>query len=148
MTTPDLQRLLDEAALRRLAFSYARAVDGNEPDLMATLFTVDAVVEGPGFTMQGRDQLRGIPAMVAQRFKGTLHCVMNQTVTIEGDTGHGETYTMAYHRYDTDDGQPMTLDWAIRYQDRFNRADGEWRFAYRRLVIEWTRNTPVEVPGR
>jgi len=147
MTAPDLQRLLDEAELRRLAVSYARAVDSNEPELMASLFAADAVVDGPGFRLEGRDQLRGVPAMVAERFKGTLHYVMNQTVAIDGDVAEGETYTMACHRYDTDDGRPMTLDWAIRYQDRYARTDGAWRYTHRRLVIEWTRNTPVDVPG-
>ena len=146
MTGPEVQRLLDEAELRRLAQSYARAVDRNEPDLMVTLFVPNAVVEGPGFRLEGRQQLRGIPAMVVARFKGTLHCVMNQTVTIDGDAAHGETYTLAYHRYDAEDGRPMTLDWAIRYQDRYERSGGAWRFTHRRLVIEWARHTPVELP--
>ena len=139
--------IADEWALRRLAEAYAHAADRNDPELMASLFLEDAVIEGPGFRLEGRAQIRTIPGMLAQRFRGTWHCVFNQRVTIEGAAAHGETYAMAHHRFDAEDGRPMTLDWAIRYQDRFAREAGEWRFAGRRLILEWTRTVAVELPG-
>jgi hypothetical protein len=80
-----------------------------------------------------------------QKFNGTMHCVFNQTVEIAGDTAQGETYCIAYHGIRGEDGRPMTLDWAIRYQDRFARRGQEWRIAYRLLVVEWTRTSPVEL---
>lgn len=86
-----------------------------------------------------------MPGSLAQKFHGTMHCVFNQTVTITGDTAQGETYCIAYHGIRGKDGRPMTLDWAIRYQDRFARRGPEWRIAYRRLVVEWTRTSPVEL---
>lgn len=137
--------LVDEWALRRLAQQYARAVDRNEPELFVSLFTEDAVVEGPGFRVAGREQIRTVPGMLVQRFRGTMHCVFNQTVTVEGDGAWGETYCIAYHGIGGEGGRPMTLDWAIRYQDRFVRRGGEWRFAHRVLVVQWTRQTPVEL---
>lgn len=142
-------RMADEWALRRLVQLYARAVDRNEPELFVSLFLEDAVIEGPGFRASGHEQLYGVPATLVQRFRGTMHCVFNQTVTIEGDTAQGETYCIAYHRIDGEDGRPMTLDWAIRYQDCFARRSGEWRFAHRQLLVEWIRQTPVELlPSR
>lgn len=165
MTDDAIRTLLDERALRRLVESYARAVDRLEPDLLVSLFTPDGVIEADfqfsdsrtltlvspatpsGIRIVGHDQIRAIPAMMVQRFKGTLHCVFNQTTKIDGDAAQGETYTLAYHVYDADDGQPMTFDMAIRYQDRYLRAADGWRFANRRLVVDWTRNTKVALPG-
>jgi len=143
----ELTKLLDERALRRLVDWYAQAADRRDAELFAAIVTADCVIEGTGFRLEGRDQIRGIPAMIASRFISTLHCVMNQCVTFDGDAARGETYTLAYHRYDTAEGQPMTLDWAIRYQDRYRREGGEWRIAYRQLIIDWERHTPVAPPA-
>ena len=140
-----MENLADEWALRRLVLLYARAVDRNDPDLFVSLFLEDTVLEGPGFHVAGLEEIRGVPGSLAQKFHGTMHCVFNQTVTITGDTAQGETYCIAYHGIRGEDGRPMTLDWAIRYQDRFARRGPEWRIAYRRLVVEWTRTSPVEL---
>ena len=158
-----LRQMLDEQALRRLAESYAHAVDRLDPELLVSLFTPDGVIEADfqfsetslltlvasvtpnGMRIVGHDQIRAIPPMLGQRFKGTWHCVMNQTTTIDGDAAHGETYTLAHHLYEPEPGQPMTFDMAIRYQDRFVRDADGWRFANRRLVVDWTRNTNVAV---
>lgn len=144
MDTTPLDRLIDEAALRRLVQQYASAVDRNDGPIFASLFVEDAVVEGPGFRFAGHEQLRAVPGQLAQQFRGTMHCVFNQLVTIEGDRARGETYCIAYHGLVDEAGHPMTLDWAIRYQDRFVRRDGEWRIAYRLLVVEWTRTGRIE----
>ena len=31
----------------------------------------------------------------------------------------------------------------LRYVDRFERRDGEWRIAKRQIVIDWQRDDPV-----
>jgi hypothetical protein len=160
-----IRALVDERSLRCLVESYARAVDRLEPDLLMSLFTPDGVIEAEfqfsdaraptlvkpvtpgGIRIAGHDQIRAIPAMMVQRFKGTLHCVLNQTTTIDGDAAQGETYTLAYHVYDADDGQTMTFDMAIRYQDRYVRSADGWKFTNRRLVVDWTRHTKVALPG-
>ncbi|MGD9598385.1 MAG: nuclear transport factor 2 family protein [Steroidobacteraceae bacterium] len=148
MSTHQLDSLIDEWALRRLVQQYASAVDRNDGALFASLFLEDAVVEGPGFRFAGHEQLRAVPGQLAQQFRGTMHCVFNQLVTIAGDSASGETYCIASHGLVDDAGRPMTLDWAIRYQDRFVRRGAEWRIAYRRLVVQWTRTGPVELlPG-
>lgn len=135
----------DERALRNLVLLYARAVDRNDPALFESLFVEDALLEGPGFRAAGLHEIRAIPGSLVQKFNGTMHCVFNQTVEIAGDTAQGETYCIAYHGIRGEDGRPMTLDWAIRYQDRFARRGPEWRIVYRLLVVEWTRTSPVEL---
>jgi uncharacterized protein (TIGR02246 family) len=145
MTAAADDRLRDESALRHLVLLYARAVDRNEPELFASLFLDDALIEGPGFRAAGREELRQVPGQLVRKYLATMHCVFNQTVDIAGDSATGETYCSAFHRMEGEDGRPMTLEWAIRYQDRFARRGGQWYIGYRRLVVEWTRTTAVEL---
>lgn len=139
-----LPRLEDEWALRRLVLLYAHAVDRNQPDLLVSLFTEGAVVEGPNFQIAGRQQIRAVPGKLALKYRGTMHCVFNHTTDIAGDTAQGETYCIAYHGIESGDGQSMTLNLAIRYQDRYMRLGREWRFAHRQLVVQWRSTTKVE----
>ena len=85
--------------------------------------------------------------MLKKMFASTMHAVHNQTVTITGDTAEGETYAVAYQLKRPKEGKHMRLDYGIRYQDRFKRVNGTWRFTYRYLHIEWTQLSEVQVPA-
>lgn len=135
----------DEAAIRRLAESYARAVDGNAPESLAALFTRDAVIEGPGFVMNGLSEISTVPGMLKKMYSRTLHIIHGQTVIVSGDSAEVETSATANHVSSTGNGRGSNLVWAIRYQDSLKRDDGQWRFAHRRLVIDWTETRPVNI---
>ncbi len=146
MTSDALMR--DEWAIRRLAMEYARAVDRGDGPGFAALFTEDAAIEGPGFKVQGYEQISGNPGMLKQMYMSTMHTVMNQTATIEGDAAEGETYCIAYHVNRPDaEGNYTRLDWAIRYQDKYVRRDGKWLYTHRQLLVEWTELSPITMIG-
>ena len=86
-----LSQLLDEAALRKAAELYAKGADRRDKALWASLVTADCVIDGPGFKMEGRDQVVASLDILAQMFFMTQHRVHNQVVTISGDTAKGET---------------------------------------------------------
>lgn len=139
------QLLEDEAAIRRLAALYARAVDRNEPELMASLFAADAEIEGPGFVMRGRGELGAIPGMLKGMYNRTLHQVHQQTVSIDGDHAEAETYCTANHVTDKGNGAGENLAWAMRYRDTLRREEGRWVFARRVVVIDWTETRPARL---
>jgi uncharacterized protein (TIGR02246 family) len=135
----------DDDSIRRLCALYALAVDRNQPELLAGLFTADAVIEGPGFAMHGREEIRAIPGMLRQTYSLTLHLVLNQVFEIAGDIAVGETCSLANHLSGSGDAA-SNLVWALRYQDRLRREDGEWRFERRRILIDWTETRPARIP--
>jgi hypothetical protein len=139
--------LKDEMALRRLAESYARAMDRGEPQVLERIFTEDAAIESIFRAQRGIAEIRTIPDMLKKMFASTLHAVHNQTVTITGDTAEGETYCIAYQLKHPKDGKHMRLDYGIKYQDSFRRVNGAWRFSRRYLQIDWTQLTEVQVPA-
>jgi uncharacterized protein (TIGR02246 family) len=141
-------RVEDRLALRQLVEAYAHAADRRKNELSAELFTEDgllAIFDGdpegkePTRTRRGRRQIAD--AMVSlERYSSTTHIVGQQSVefdTADADRATGETYCLAHHVTETDDGQSMYI-MSIRYLDRYLRVDGVWRFEERRLAVDWT----------
>jgi uncharacterized protein (TIGR02246 family) len=132
----------DRLALRELADRYARAVDRRDWELAARLFTRDCVLVGPGYELAGRDAiLAGLRQI--DRFSATQHSVHNQLFEIAGDSASGETYCTAHHLFERE-GSRRKLSWGIRYQDRCQREEGQWRYQRRELLLDWTQDLPLE----
>lgn len=137
----ELRRVLDRQQLVDLVHAYCRGVDTVDPDLVASLFTDDCVVDyGPGLgtPARGSAELRdrldgGLP-----RFAATSHHVSNIEIVFDdgpdetGDRATGITYLMAWHRYD--DGRPDAILYA-RYHDTFVRRGDGWAIATRTLRV-------------
>ncbi len=143
----DTDLMRDEWALRKMAMEYARTCDRGDGAGFAALFTPDGAIDGPGFHVDGYDQLFANPGVLKQMYQSTMHSVMNHTVTIDGDTAEGETYCIAYHVNRPENGVTTRLDWAIRYQDKYVRQDGKWLYTHRQLLVEWTELSTVTMLG-
>jgi hypothetical protein len=142
MSDPRISRLIDESSLRRCAELYAQGADRRDKTLWASIVTEDCVIEGPGFRLEGRGNIVAGLDVLASMYTATQHRVHNQIVTIDGDRARGETYCTADHVARGDAGTTL-LSWAIRYQDRWRREDGQWRFTNRLLVIDWTETRSI-----
>lgn len=138
----------DREELRQLAWDYAACVDRGDAEGLVRLFTDDGLVGSsdrgvPAFA--GHDGLRQMIAQVGTAFVKTMHNVFNHTFgAIEGDSASGETTCIAGHIIDDGDGGWKVFDMALRYANRYARVDGQWRFAERRLTVEWVETRPVE----
>lgn len=146
MATTDeatIQRREDEAALRDLAYRYARMMDDMAFDRLPRVFAADAVLAGPGYEMTGHDQLRaGLQAL--DQFQATLHGVLNSYFEIEGDRATGEVYCVANHVHDVE-GVPFKLDMGIRYQDEYVRGAEGWVIQKRIFKLIWETDQPMRV---
>lgn len=135
----------DHDALRALVAAYAHAADRREPEAAAALFTDDgvlAIYEGdpdrvaPTRERRGRVEISKAISKLA-RYDVTSHFLGQQTFVVDGDRATGETYCIAHHIADVD-GRRHDHVVSIRYLDRCCKLEGAWRFAERRLVIDWT----------
>jgi hypothetical protein len=142
MKEAELARLIDEGALRRSAELYAQGADRRDKALWASIVTTDCVIEAPGIRLVGREQIVAALDIMARLYAATQHRVHNQVVSIEGDNASGETYSVAEH-LSVAEGRRTLLTWAIRYQDRWRREQGQWRFASRKLLLDWTETRPL-----
>lgn len=136
--------LSDHADLRRTAELYAIGADRRDKDLWRQVLAEDCVIEGPGFSIEGREANLGSIDFLAASFRATVHRVHQCVVTIDGDLATGETYSTADHLLLDSDA---VLVWAIRYQDRWRRENGAWLFTWRTLIVDWEETRSVMPKG-
>ena len=54
----------------------------------------------------------------------------------------GESYCLAHHIGVDESGQRTLMIASIRYLDEFTKQGGDWYFAERRLMVDWTETRP------
>lgn len=134
------QDSLDHFLIRSAAELYATGADRRDKALWRQVLAEDCVIEGPGFTVEGREaNLQSIDAL-GQMFRATVHRVHQVVATVDGDRAVGETYSTADHLLKDKD---ELLVWSIRYQDEWRREGTAWQFTRRRLIVDWEEMRPV-----
>jgi len=159
------QTLLDRAEIADVIAMYCRGLDRiHEPTLRA-IYHEDAIEDrGEGLFIGNAHEWISWTLTVLPVFAMTQHCVLNSLTDIDGDMAHGETYFRAYHRFGAVNADaardaiiattptPEDISWPEgetemilggRYLDRFERRNGTWKFAYRKMVCDWCRTQPV-----
>lgn len=130
----EAQALLDRAALSDLVLRYCRGVDRRDFAAVRALYWDDAVdFHGAMFEGGADEFVAWLPAAMAP-FELTVHRVSNSLFALDDDRAEGEHYATAYHR--THPPQRREIVIGGRYLDRYERREGVWKFAERRLVFD------------
>lgn len=137
-----LQDLLARDAIRDLVLRYSRAVDRRDFDSLRPLYCDNAIDDhGAMFNGSATEFINWLPSMAAS-MKVLSHQVLNHLIAVRGDNAEGEVYTIAYHL--TVDEQEIVI--GGRYLDRYRRDDGVWRFAARKIVLDWHQQGAPAAP--
>jgi hypothetical protein len=89
----------------------------------------------PSQELHSREALAPVFAEL-NKYDATTHFVGQSTFTLTDDRGTGEASCLAHHV--TVDGTKRRLMIAsLRQLDTFVKLDGAWRFAERRLHVDW-----------
>ena len=139
-----LAEAADRFALRELFDAYAHCADRRDAEGQKALFTEDTrfavYMDGEGseptYVLQGREALTPVFDDL-NRYEATTHFNGQSTVTIDGNRGTGESYTIAHHIY-TEAGARKIMIASLRYLDTFTKIDGQWYFAERKLILDWS----------
>jgi len=134
-----MQGLLDVQAIKDVHLRYCRGVDRMDFDLIRSCYHPDAI-DDHGEFIGGIDAFIEYARENLPTFLSTNHCVCNQLVEVNGAVAFAEHYGIAYHRLAAD-AEQEERDWiaTIRYVDRFEKRDGEWRIAHRRSLVDSDR---------
>lgn len=131
----------DIIALNQLAYRYAHAIDTCDDVLLNQVFTPDGRMrvyhpgeDAPFIDLSGPEELASVPRTMMPAHLRTMHQMTNHMVDIDGDSATGQVYCCARHL--TLDGK-SSLNVIIRYEDRYNRIDGAWRIADRKINFLW-----------
>ena len=143
------QEAADRLAIRELFDAYAHCADSRDAKGQMALFTedtrflvyMDAKAAEPTQELHGRDSLAPVFDAL-NTYTATMHFNGQSTVSLNGDTATGESYCIAHHLTVKDDGSRDLMLAHIRYLDEFAKQDGQWLFAERRLMVDWTETRP------
>jgi len=149
--TDTLQRLVDKASIQDTMLRYARGVDRRNWELVRTAFHEDAMDHHGDFKGTRDEFITWVSASHASVAKST-HFLGNCLVEFASDdVAAVETYFVAVLRLGTeaeshrqmlvDSGtseklQDLRVEVIGRYVDRFERREGAWRIARRRIVFD------------
>jgi ketosteroid isomerase-like protein len=140
-----LRRLLDESEIRAVLARYARGIDHGDMDLVRSCYHHDATDAHGRFNglVEG---FIGSSREFTEKLESMTHVFGQSTIELDGDTAWVESYCLCPIRIRAQDGQPaIERIGNIRYVDVFERRDGTWRIARRKVVHHPGRLEPVEI---
>jgi len=143
------QEAADRLAIRELIDAYAHCADRRDAKGQMALFTKDTrflVFMDPA-TAEPTQELHGREALAPvfdnlNTYKATTHFNGQSTLALDGDRASGESYCLAHHISSGVGAERTIMIASIRYLDEFVKQDGEWFFAERRLMVDWTETRP------
>jgi hypothetical protein len=135
----------DRLAIRELIDAYAHCADRRDAKGQMALFTddtrflvfMDATAAEPTQELHGRESLAPVFDDLNQ-YVATMHFNGQCTILLDGVRATGESYCLAHHLKVGQDGQRTMMIASIRYLDELVKQDGQWLFAERRLMVNWT----------
>jgi ketosteroid isomerase-like protein len=139
----------DRLAIRELVDAYAHCADRRDAKGQMALFTedtrflvfMDAAAAEPTQELHGRESLAPVFDNL-NSYAVTMHFNGQSTIVLDGDRATGESYCLAHHLSIGQDGERTMMIASIRYLDEFAKQDGQWLFAERRLMVNWTDTKP------
>jgi 3-phenylpropionate/cinnamic acid dioxygenase small subunit len=137
----------DVLELNRLVYRYAAAVDALDTAEFVGVFHPDARFrvynpqeDEPIVDYVGAEQLAIVMRDMGEMYRCTAHQMTNHLVDVSGDTASGTVLATARHlKKDPSDNNVLIV--VIRYVDRYERRDGEWRIADREIRQLWSERT-------
>jgi hypothetical protein len=143
-----LTRLADLEEMRDALRAFSRGMDRFDRDLYLSAFWPDAVMAAGPYVGSVQGCWDWAVPMHEQWQELTHHSLLNNSIEIDGETAHSETYYLFVARNKSlpgADQETLTLAGG-RYIDRFERRPGpggpHWKIALRTNVIEWAGDMP------
>jgi hypothetical protein len=145
---PEVQALLDRQAIQDVLVRYCRGADRADIALIADAYHPDATEDHGGVYNGPAAAYVEQMAAILPRAGLMNHMTTNVLIELDGDVARVESYILTFARMKKAGEKFDTLTLA-RAVDRFEKRDGRWKIAARRLVWEWNHEMPFnETWGR
>lgn len=150
--TDEVARLKATEGVRATILDYTLAHDRGQSDLVASLFTEDAMLDISGYgenldtVLKGRDAIRDMYRALDAKHVGPppfKHVITNNRIEIEGNEAIAITY-LDWGGPPSDEGPGGGL-----YHERLKRcADGRWRFTHKRIVCTSSQTVDAAISAK
>lgn len=129
----DLRRLLDKEAIREALIKYTRGMDRHDDTIMAEAYHAGAREDHVDFIGDAQTFIHHARSGHERFFDAHHHYMANQSIDLDGDVAHVETYFLAALRHK--DGQVDMV--GGRYVDLMERRNDRWAIVKRACIVEW-----------
>jgi SnoaL-like domain len=136
-----IQALLDKQEIYELSCKYMRGLDRLDEKLLLSVFCDDAWCDY-GFTSGLAPEFVSFCIAALREHEANQHMIGNVLIDLDGEQAFGEVYFQAYHKVMAKSGFEDIII-AGRYLDRYERREGQWKFAYRSERVDWSRTQPT-----
>lgn len=132
-----IQLLLDDRAIRDKLCIYQRSMDRCDPDLGYEVFWDDCKIY-VGTWYQGVSGKEFVDSCMLAHptFFLSSHQITNTLVKINGDRAGSESYAKPYFLHAREDGTFALELQCCRYNDQWEKRNGEWRIVKRVVSME------------
>lgn len=141
----ELRQLIDKQSICELLYRYAEAIDRRDGELLSELFMPDCMLHyGGGFDEPAGVLIENWRTGNPSPFLITHHHVGNIQVNLGGEEeARAVTYFHALHKARRN---TAIVDEMVRgrYLDRLAKSTGNWLFAERWIVYDWSRIAPSD----
>jgi len=137
-------------AIANLVYTYAERIDAGDFEGTAALFAHATFGQASGAVRRGAAEVLAAFRAAVRVHDGsprTKHVTTNLIVDVDetAGTATARSYFTVFQQTGTLALQPIL---AGRYHDRFERADGAWRFTERRISLDLVGDLREHVPSR
>lgn len=130
--------LLDKADIHDRLMRYARGIDRNDGELCQDAFWPDALLDHGHSKFKGDTVGELFSTVSKHSAHRQVHQITNLVIEINGDLATSEAqhwYTAETERNEV----PYLLNRSLRYVDRWERRNGEWRIFHRTTIESWNK---------
>lgn len=140
--------LEDRAAIERLLYRYAIAIDYLDVKTYKSCFAAGATMEGKAgktrVKFEGPQLAETVIEYHRTRTEATMHQVLDHVYTVKGSQATGLTYGVATWITKGKTDELTKYDQYMRYYDDVVKEEGSWVFRMRRMEVLFTTRVPVE----
>lgn len=138
-----LQRLADHQAILEQMGRYTQAIDRCDLALLQSVFHSDGQVQFGTFNGNAAEFcVYNIPFIKENLVMG-WHRIASISIDFQSPTrATAESYMLGNAAAQLPDGSLINCPDGMRYIDTWEKRDGQWRIAFRALVMDWNSNWP------
>jgi SnoaL-like domain len=134
--TDALNAMLDREQIRTAIARLARGEDRRDAALISAAYWPDSITDYGVFKGSFDDYLAWV-VPGAEAITNTQHHIGQSHIELNGERARVETQVISYHRIDYGAGDEHDTVIGGRYLDEFEKRDGEWRIASRKMLYDW-----------
>jgi hypothetical protein len=133
-----LQELLDREAIRTVLYTYCRAIDRVDRDLLSSVYHPDATDDHGAYSGSAAGFVDWAMQLAPTIYETMQHSIGTVLIELQGDTADAESYFVQNAVRRATEDRPRTVDVLVgRYVDRLERRDDGWRIAERVVVKDF-----------